>query len=136
MGSRRLLLQLLPQLLLQLLLHLLLQLLLQLLLRLLLQFLLQLLQLLAQLVVQLLVQLLLQPQPCTQLSPGPKTTSAREEGRPRRYRTAGMTPFINTRAPGGPGGREWCAFSIHCALLGRPEVLDAAPAPHTPVPGS
>ena len=79
-GSRRLLLQLLPQLLLQLLLHLLLQLLLQLLLRLLLQFLLQLLQLLAQLVVQLLVQLLLQPQPCTQLSPGPKTTSAREEG--------------------------------------------------------
>ena len=51
-----------------------------LLLRLLLQFLLQLVQLLAQLVVQLLVQLLLQPQPCNQLSPGPKTTSAREEG--------------------------------------------------------
>ena len=72
-GSRRLLLQLLPQLLLQLLLHLLLQLLLQLLLRLLLQ-------LLLQLLVQLLLQLLLQPRPCTHLSPGPKATSAREEG--------------------------------------------------------
>ena len=76
-----------------------------------------------------------QPRPCTHLSPDPKTTSPRVEGRARRYRTAGMAPFINTRAPGGPGGREWCAFSIHCALLGRPALLNAAPSLHRPVPG-